>query len=247
MISRSRQHSVDPREQPNYRLPEAAHYLRMAESTLRTWIFGQSYPTASGRRMSRPLIVLADDDPPRLSFINMVEAHVLSAIRYHHRLQLPAVRRALDYLTREFGSRHPLAEEQFETDGINLFVKRLDMLLNVSSPGQFAMREILQALLKRVERDERGLAVRLYPFSRRPAVEGRDGAAAVLAESPRSVVIDPRVSFGRPVLAGTGITTLTIAERFDAGESIEELAADYGRSRDEIEEAIRCELTRDAA
>lgn len=177
----------------------------------------------------------------------MVEAHVLSAIRYHHGVQLPAVRRAVEYMTREFGSRHPLAEEQFETDGVNLFVKRLGMLLNVSSPGQFAMREILEALLKRIDRDERGLAVRLYPFSRRPVIAAGDAAPSIFADSPRSVVIDPRVAFGRPVLTGTGITTLTIAERFDAGESIEELAVDYGRSREEIEEAIRCELTRDAA
>ncbi len=40
---------------------------------------------------------------------------------------------------------------------------------------------------------------------------------------------------------------MTVAERFDAGESIEDLAADYDRPREEIEEAIRCELTRDAA
>ena len=109
------------------------------------------------------------------------------------------------------------------------------------------MREILEALLKRIERDERGLAVRLYPFSRRPTVVAPEHTLPLLKDSPRLVVIDPRVGFGRPVLAGTGITTLTIAERFDAGESIEELAADYGRSREEIEEAIRCELTRDAA
>jgi hypothetical protein len=134
----------------------------------------------------------------------MVGTHVLSAIRYQHGVKLPAVRRAVEYLTREFGSRHPLAEEQFETDGVNLFVKRLGMLLNVSSPGQFAMREILEALLKRIERDERGLAVRLYPFSRRPAVVAPEHAVPLLKDSPRLVVIDPRVGFGRPVLAGTG-------------------------------------------
>lgn len=145
----------------------------------------------------------------------------------------------VEYLTREFRSPHPLADEQFETDGVSLFVERLGFL-NVSAPGQFAMREILSALLRRVERDERGLAVRLYPFSRRPALPA-------LADSPKLVVIDPRVSFGRPVLVGTGVTTSTIAERFDAGESIEELAADYGRPPTEIQEAIRCELTRDAA
>lgn len=233
--------SLGPRELPNYRLPEAAHYLRIPQSTLRMWILGQGYGTARGHRRSHPIITIAADDPPRLSFVNMVEAHVLSAIRYQHGVSLPAVRRAVEYLTREFGSRHPLAEEQFQTDGVNLFVERLG-LLNVSAPGQFAICEILVALLRRIERDERGLAIRLYPFSRRPAA-----TLPGLAESPRLVVIDPTVGFGRPVLSGTGVTTLSIAERFDAGESIEDLAADYGRPRGEIEEAIRCELTRDAA
>jgi uncharacterized protein (DUF433 family) len=174
----------------------------------------------------------------------MVEAHVLSGIRYKHGLQLGTVRRAVEYLAKEFGSRHPLANEQFQTDGVNLFIERLELgLLNVSAPGQFAMREILVALLRRVERDEHGLAIRLYPFSRRPTP-----TAAGLEESPRLVVIDPHVAFGRPVLVGTGITTLTIAERFDAGESPEALAADYGRSLSEIQEAIRCEMARrDAA
>jgi len=150
------------------------------------------------------------------------------------------------YLTPETGSRHPLAEEEFQTDGVNLFVERLGLgrrhLVNVSASGQLAMREILGALLRRIERDDHGLAIRLYPFSRRPVL-----APAALDESPRLVVIDPKLAFGRPVLVGTGVTTSAIAERFDAGESIEALAADYGRSLNQIEEAIRCELTRDAA
>jgi uncharacterized protein (DUF433 family) len=233
----------DPREVPNYRLPEAAHYLRIPESTLRVWIFGQAYLTRSRRRVSAPIITVSDEPPPRLSFVNMVEAHVLSAIRYLHGIPLEKARRAVEYLTRELGSQHPLAEEQFQTDGVNLFVERLG-LLNVSAPGQFAMPEILRALLRRIERDEHGLAIRLYPFSRRPALRA---AAPGLEDSPRLVVIDPRVAFGRPALSGTGVTTLSIAERFDAGESIEALARDYGRPREEIEEAIRCELTRDAA
>lgn len=236
-------HSRDPRELPNYRLPEAAHYLRIPESTLRTWIFGQTYVTAAGRRDSRPLITIADEAPPRLSFLNMVEGHVLSAIRYHHRVPLANARRAVEYLTREFGSRHPLAEEQFQTDGVNLFVERLG-LLNVSAPGQFAMPEILRALLRRIERDEQGLAIRLYPYSRRPVLLA---ARPALEDSPRLIVIDPHIGFGRPVLAGTGVTTSSIAERFDAGESIDALARDYGRPYEEIEEAIRCELIRDAA
>lgn len=243
---RDRGPRADPRALPNYRLPEAAHYLRLPVSTLRAWISGQAYMAAGGPRVFQPIITAAaaNEWPPRLSFINMIEAHVLSGIRYQHKIPLGAVRRAMAYLTRETGSRHPLAEEEFQTDGVNLFVERLSLgqpqLVNVSAPGQLAMRDILRALLKRIERDNHGLAIRLYPFSRRPA-------PGKLEQSPRFVVIDPRVAFGRPVLAGTGVTTSAIAERFDAGESIEALAADYGRSLEQIEEAIRCELTRDAA
>jgi uncharacterized protein (DUF433 family) len=60
-------------------------------------------------------------------------------------------------------------------------------------------------------------------------------------------VIDPQVSFGRPVLVGTGIPTAVIAGRYKAGESMDALADDYGRQRFEIEEAIRCELALEAA
>jgi uncharacterized protein (DUF433 family) len=56
------------------------------------------------------------------------------------------------------------------------------------------------------------------------------------------VVIDPELSFGRPVIAGTGLATEVIADRYKAGESIQELAEDYGRPAEEVEEAIRCEL-----
>jgi len=59
---------------------------------------------------------------------------------------------------------------------------------------------------------------------------------------PRYVLIDPYVAFGRPVLTGTGIPTAVIADRYKAGESIDELAEDYGQDRFHIEEAIRCEL-----
>lgn len=56
------------------------------------------------------------------------------------------------------------------------------------------------------------------------------------------VVIDPRVSGGRPVIAGAGLATEVIAQRYKAGESIQELALDYDRPDTEIQEALRCEL-----
>lgn len=226
----------DPRDLPAYGVREAARYLRIPESTLRSWAFGRYYPTEAGRKFFKPLIATPDPNGPLLSFVNLVEAHVLDAIRRQHEISLGKIRRALDYLARQVRSRHPLADQQFETDGIDLFVQRYGQLINISQAGQLALRSLLQAHLRRIERDTVGFPIRLYPFTRKRQ-----------PEEPKFIVIDPYVSFGRPVLVGTGIATGVIAERYKAGESIDDLAKDYERGRLEIEEAIRCELEVEAA
>ena len=219
-----------PREIPIYNAAEAAHYLRIPSNTIRYWIFGGGYPTATGRRRARPLISPADPATAGLSFVNLLELHVLGAIRRQHQVDMKHVRPAIDFLKKEFGSEHPLVDEVMETNGKHLFVRKYRGLINASTQGQGAMEAILDAHLKRIERDEQGLAIRLFPFTRK----GTD--------APRMIAIDPLVAFGRPVIAGSRIPTSDIADRFKAGESPADLAYDYGRPAAEIEEAIRCEL-----
>ncbi|MEW6543950.1 MAG: DUF433 domain-containing protein [Nitrospirota bacterium] len=230
----------DVREMPSYGIMEAAHYLIIPPTTIRCWVSGRYYPSKAGGQFSSPVIRLPDPGTNLLSFMNLVEVHVLDAIRRKHNIPLEKVRIAVRYLSKEFPSRHPLADQEFETDGLDLFVKKFSQLINVSQAGQLAVREVLQAHLQRIERDQAGIPVKLYPFTRK-----RDPQE--LKEEPKAVVIDPRVSFGRPVLAGTGIPTAVIAERYKAGESVDDLVDDYGRRRLEIEEAIRCELHLEAA
>lgn len=222
---------VNPREMPAYGLAEAAHYLRIPIATLRSWVRGRHYPTESGRRFFKPLLELPDPELLSLSFVNLVEAHVLDAIRREHNIPLPKVRAALDYVKRRFNSPHPLADHKFETDGAALFVARFGELIAVSEAGQLAMKEMLAAHLRRVEHDAGGLATRLYPFTRKRQ-----------PDEPKIIVMDPSVSFGRPTIIGTGVATSIVAERYKAGESIDELAQDYGCERGYVEEAVRCEL-----
>jgi uncharacterized protein (DUF433 family) len=220
----------DPRYLPAYSTYDVARYLNIPQATLHSWVKGRHFQSAGKSQFAKPLI----DRPhssSQLSFINLVEAHVLNAIRRNHKISLRKVRSALDFLKRNFNSEHPLAENTFETDRIHLFIQKYGQLINASQDGQLAMRELLEAYLHRIDRDISGGAIRLYPFT-------RNGGA----DEPRAVVIDPFISFGKPVLAGTGIPTAVIAERYKAGENIDELSDDYGRQRSEIEEAIRCEL-----
>jgi uncharacterized protein (DUF433 family) len=135
------------------------------------------------------------------------------------------------------------------TDGVDLFVAAYGSgtgtsgipedadMVSVSMPGQATMREVVEAYLRRVEKDKEGV-MRLYPFTRKASLT----SPSDLAKHPKLVVIDPRISFGRPVIAGTNIRTSVVAERYLAGESIGDLARDYGRPTDAIEEAIRCEI-----
>lgn len=73
-----------PEEQPAYSLTEASRYLSIPSATLRSWVAGRKYPTEAGPRFVRPIIELLEDVRAGLSFINLVEAHVLDAIRRHH-------------------------------------------------------------------------------------------------------------------------------------------------------------------
>jgi uncharacterized protein (DUF433 family) len=56
-------------------------------------------------------------------------------------------------------------------------------------------------------------------------------------DSSRPIAIDPHVAFGRPVVQRAGISTVAIANRIDAGETVADLAADYSLSAEEIEQA----------
>ncbi len=84
--------------------------------------------------------------------------------------------------------------------------------------------------LKRIERDQSGTPIRLFPFMRDR-----------YEESPKFISIDPKICFGKPCISGTRIPTAIIIERYQAGDSIGLLTKDYGRNGAEIEEVIRYE------
>ncbi len=87
----------------------------------------------------------------------------------------------------------------------------------------------MELYLERIERDPKGL-FKLYPFvMERTQYE------------PRLILLNPAVGFGKPVIAGTGISTAVVSSRFSARESVPDLASEYGVTPKQIEEAIRWE------
>ena len=199
-----------------YGIPEASHYLRMNSSTLRTWI-------RNGGLIQSP-------NEGYLSFNNLLEAHVLKALRRKHEFSMQSLRKMLPAAAGLLQSARPLLDARFSTDGLSLFLEMDEALINLSKSNQTAIREFVSLYTERIERDSKGFPNRLFPF-------------IFLASShePKSISIDPRIAFGRSVLTGTGISTEVIAGRFAGRDSIADLAAEYEVPTTVIEDAIRWE------
>lgn len=225
-------------DNPAYPVSEVARILNLPVATVKAWCFGQAYHLASGSpKRFKSVIRPADANARLLSFANLCELHVLSAIRRRHKISLSKVRDSISYLRTQLGTDRPLIDQQFKTNGVDLFVEHASHLLNVSKQGQEALRGDFAVALARIERDRSGMPIRLFPFSRSTAPD---------AKQPKSIVIDPRLSFGRPVLSDVAVPTEVIVGRFRAGDTLVEMAKDYGVDEKEIEEALRFEQRRAA-
>lgn len=209
-----------------YPIGEAGRYLRLSPATLRSWFVGRPYPTARGVSHFRPLLAPAQREPTTLSFSNLIEAHVLRALRTEHGVPLAAVRQALHYAEKQLKIEHLLLREELRTSGGALFLERFGELVNLSASGQLAVREIFEAHLSRVEWGALKAATRLYPFVFSDTADAKP------------IVIDPTIAFGRPVIDRAFVSTRSIVERIDAGEDVADVAADYEVSVDAVKEAV---------
>ena len=115
---------ADVRDVPLYTVAEGAQYLCVPRTTLAHWV------------QPRGLIRPAAAGPVALSFLNLVEAFVLSAIRRKHQVPMQRARRALSYVQTHLGLERPLVNLQFQTDGLDLFVERYGAFVNASQGGQ---------------------------------------------------------------------------------------------------------------
>lgn len=228
---------TDSRSVAAYSVAEAAHYLRVSPSTLRSCVAGRAHETKGGTKRSKPLIVLPE--PGGFSFVSLMEGHAISTFRRVHGVPMQRVRKALEYLRDEYRDvLYPFATQEIWTDGLDLFIQRLehgDGLISLTEQGQGTFRELVAAYARRIEWDGEHMPMRYYPITR-PRYQ-----------KDRPVCIDPDISFGQPVLAGTRVKTAILTDRFIAGDSITEIAKDFDVTIEQVEEAIRWEKPEIAA
>lgn len=139
---------------------------------------------------------------------------------------MKGLRSALDYAENKLGIPRLLLREELRTEAGKVFLERYGQLIDLTASGQLAMKLALEDHLRRIEWDAAKFPLRLYPF------------LVPIGSTDRPIVIDPRIAFGRPVLDRKGISTSAIVDRVDAGETVDDVAADYDLRPEEVEQAV---------
>ncbi len=189
---------------PNYPVGDAARYAHVSTGTIRSW---------QRTRADRAAAVAARESGASLSYLQLIEVAVVAAFR-EAGLSLQTIRGMRDYVSREFDSRHPFAEREFAKSGNDLLLKyswgdapEQRKWLNPKRKGQLAWDAII------------GQAIKSFEYERDVAIRWHVGGE----KSP--VVIDPRVAFGAPNVAG--LPTVVFKDRWLTGEPIRDTAEDF--------------------
>jgi uncharacterized protein (DUF433 family) len=137
------------------------------------------------------------------------------------------IRPAVADLRREVGLEHALASKNLATDGIEVLFKYAgdDPDHTVVSTKQKQFRKAVEDHL-------------------RPIHYGTDGFADELwlpAYGENQVSVNPRRAWGQPLIKGGKATVEDIADRFAAGETIEDISFDFRISPEQVERVIRVE------
>lgn len=139
--------------------------------------------------------------------------------------------RAAEYAGQWFGTDYPFSHRRFQTDGADIFDYNNSGLEQVSQKGQMAFAAIIGPSLFNPVHYIDDVPVRWYPAEE----WGLDSVG-------RNVMIDPKFSFGAPVVSECHIPTDTLYCNFIAeGRSAEAVARSYMVSESTIWQAVAFE------
>jgi uncharacterized protein (DUF433 family) len=213
-----------------FTLRETAAYLGIPKSTVQWWAHPPDathslitcFPSR-GRQATVP-------------FIGFAEAFVLSSFR-RAGVPLQRIRPAVDVLAKEIGIEHALASESLYTDGA-------EVLFDYAS--KHGEREVMELVVVRTQQRQFSEIVKGYLKRIRYGGDGWADSVRLPTYENANVIVDPKVAFGLPLVIQGGARVEDLVDRFQAGDSVADISADFSVPADQVEDVIRV-ATRAAA
>jgi uncharacterized protein (DUF433 family) len=213
-----------------YTPAEAAQLVRVPVGRIHRWLEGRSR-RYKGEAVFDPPLWTAEfpqiEGHLLLSFRDLIELRVVDRFR-QNRLSLPYLRKVVEAARSMLGDTHPFSNVRVKSDGRRLYAEILSAtgepaLIDLLS-GQHAFHSIISVGLKDIVFDNE--------------------AASYWApeEGKGEVVIDPRRSFGKPVLLHSGIPTRALKLQADAGRSPRDISRDFEVDERSVRAALAFEM-----
>jgi uncharacterized protein (DUF433 family) len=212
-----------------YSFPEASRLSKVKSQTIRRWVHGYRYFRNNETRISSPVW---ESDAPEIeghdgiSFFDLIEVRFVAAFRSFG-VAWPEIRRAANEARDLFNTRHPFANEHFATDGRYIFLEM------AKEPGHEATSRLLQ------------LGRSQYAFDRviRPSLRGVEYVEEMAARwyplyPKKQVILDPKRSFGQPIVEKEGVPTDVLAKSALVEGSAKRAASIFDVSASAVEAAV---------
>lgn len=213
-----------------YTIAEASRLTGVSRARIRRWLKGYEFKVKHGRHRS-PAVWNSQlqpiDHASALGFLDLLEVRAVDAF-INAGVSWKTLRQVHDEARDWVGHGHPFCTNRFATDGHTIFLelrqKNHGVMLWDMRDVQRVFDRIIRPFLKNVEFDSGRVPLRWWP-------KGKS----------RRVALDPRRSFGQPIIFREGIPTQILARSTWANDSVEEVARWFEISPTSVREAVEFE------
>ena len=207
---------------PAYRVGDAARYARTAAQSVTYWHYGDGElgATLPGSQRRRPL-----------SYMELVEVAFVSFFRSIG-VSLQRIRNARIYAAQNLNAEYPFVDYRWQSEGVHLLMDFAQFedtdefkVIIADRGGQLGWKDMMVEKFAEFDYDSIGddlLALRWHPAGRQS-----------------KVLIDPRISFGAPIVEG--LPTWVLKGRWNAKEDVDEMIEDFDISREAVVQGLQFE------
>jgi uncharacterized protein (DUF433 family) len=196
-----------------YTIPEAARLTGVSSWRIRRWLRGYEFPTKHGRHRSQPVWngqLEPMDHSMAIGFLDLVEIRCVDAF-VHAGVGWKTLRLAHNHARQVLKLSHPFCTNQFKVSGREII---LELPQDDDEPqlweiarNQRVFGKVTRPFMKDLEFAEGEMPLRWWPRGR-----------------AHLVALDPRRSFGHPIVFQVGVPTVVLARSVKANGSIAEVA-----------------------
>lgn len=218
-----------------YTAPEVGRLLRTSSRNVRRWLSGYSYRQDGELRRVEPLwrSQLADlEDDLEVGFRDLIELRFVKAF-LDAGLGLKTIRNCLATARSVVEDDRPLSTRRFRTDGRTIFLESIEeggesSLLDLKKQ-QYAFEKIVDRTFRDLDLED-DIVVRWRPLRWKGAV-----------------TLDPKRSFGQPIVSEAGVPTAVLADAVEAEGSLERVAHLFDVPPQAVRDALSFERSLRAA